>query len=51
MEEDEEPGLGGELDFLEAFSALPDPRQSRKVLYPLDEVLFLTLSAVLCGLA
>ena len=47
--EDEELGLGGKLDFLEAFSALPDPRQSKKVLYPLDEVLLLTLCAVLCG--
>jgi hypothetical protein len=42
-------GLGGKLDFLEHFSALADPRQSKKVLYPLDEVLFLTLCAVLCG--
>ncbi len=47
--EDEELGLGGKLDFLEHFSKLPDPRQSRKVLYPLDEVLLLTLCAVLCG--
>lgn len=47
--DDEELGLGGKLDFLEAFSALPDPRQSKKVLYPLDEVLLLTLCAVLCG--
>jgi predicted transposase YbfD/YdcC len=47
--EDEELGIGGKLDFLEAFSALPDPRQSKKVLYPLDEVLLLTLCAVLCG--
>jgi predicted transposase YbfD/YdcC len=49
MDEDVGEGIGGKLDFLEYFSALPDPRQSKKVLYPLDEVLFLTLCAVLCG--
>lgn len=49
MDEDFEAGIGGKLDFLEHFAALPDPRQSRKVLYPLDEVLLLTLCAVLCG--
>ena len=42
-------GLNGKLDFLEHFSALADPRQSIKVLYPLEEVLLLTLCAVLCG--
>lgn len=47
----EEPpeGLNGKLDFLDHFSALADPRQSIKVLYPLEEVLLLTLCAVLCG--
>lgn len=49
MIDDEAEGFGGKLDFLEHFSALPDPRQSKKVLYPLDEVLLLTLCAVLCG--
>jgi len=49
MDEDVGEGIGGKLDFLEYFSALPDPRQSKKVLYPLDEVLLLTLCAVLCG--
>lgn len=49
MDEDVRGGFGGPLDFLEYFSALRDPRQSIKVLYPLDEVLFLTLCAVLCG--
>lgn len=49
MNDEEEYGLGGKLDFLGAFAALPDPRQSLKVLYPLDEVLLLTLCAVLCG--
>lgn len=47
--EDEAEGLGGKLDFLEHFSVLDDPRQAKKVLYPLDEVLLLTLCAVLCG--
>lgn len=46
MMEDETEGFGGKLDFLEHFSALADPRQSKKVLYPLDEVLLLTLCAV-----
>ena len=49
MDEDVGEGVGGKLDFLGDFSALPDPRQSKKVLYPLDEVLLLTLCAVLCG--
>jgi predicted transposase YbfD/YdcC len=49
MIEDGFEGLGGKLDFLAHFSALADPRQSVKVLYPLDEVLLLTLCAVLCG--
>ncbi len=42
-------GEGGSLDFLEPFSELEDPRQRAKVLYPLDEVLLLTLCAVLSG--
>lgn len=46
---DETVGLGGKLDFLDHFADLPDPRQALKVLYPLDEVLLLTLCAVLCG--
>jgi len=49
MCEDGPEGFGGKLDFLEHFAALPDPRQSKKVLYPLDEVLLVTLCAVLCG--
>lgn len=49
MDEDVAEGVGGKLDFLEHFLTLPDPRQSRKVLYRLDEVLLLTLCAVLCG--
>jgi predicted transposase YbfD/YdcC len=35
--------------FLEHFSDLPDPRQSGKVVYPLQEVLLLCLLAVLAG--
>lgn len=46
---DEAEGLGGRLDFLTHFDQLLDPRQAPKVLYPLDEVLLLTLCAVLCG--
>jgi len=46
---DEAEGLGGKLDFLAQFADLADPRQALKVLYPLDEVLLLTLCAVLCG--
>lgn len=49
MIDDEDIGLGGKLDFLGHFADLPDPRQALKVLYPLDEVLLLTLCAVLCG--
>ena len=49
MVEEVPEGLGGKLDFLAHFAALADPRQSVKVLYRLDEVLLLTLCAVLCG--
>ena len=35
--------------FLSYFNDLPDPRQAVKVVYPLDEVLLLTLLAVLAG--
>ncbi len=42
-------GEGGSLEFLEHFSDLEEPRQRAKVLYPLDEVLLLTLCAVLSG--
>lgn len=49
MVEEVPEGLGGKLDFLAHFAALADPRQSIKVLYRLDEVLLLTLCAVLCG--
>jgi hypothetical protein len=35
--------------FLSHFNDLPDPRQAVKVVYPLDEVLLLSLLAVLAG--
>src|ERR1700720_48636 len=35
--------------FLNHFKDLPDPRQRGKVMYPLDEVLLLSLLAVLAG--
>ncbi len=35
--------------FLDHFAALPDPRQLSKVVYPLDEILLLSLLAVLAG--
>ena len=38
-----------DIVFLSHFEDLPDPRQAAKVLYPLPEVLLLTLLAVLCG--
>jgi len=49
MDDDEVLGMGGKLDFLSHFADLSDPRQAPKVLYPLDEVLLLTLCAVICG--
>lgn len=41
--------LGEAVVFLNHFKGLPDPRQCGKVVYPLDEVLILTLVAVLAG--
>jgi predicted transposase YbfD/YdcC len=35
--------------FLDHFADLPDPRQLSKVIYPLDEILLLSLLAVLAG--
>lgn len=37
------------VSFVDHFSALVDPRQAAKVLYPLDEVLLLVLCGVLSG--
>lgn len=41
--------FGEVVVFLEYFKELPDPRQPGKVVYPLDEVLLLSLLAVLAG--
>ena len=38
-----------EIGFLAHFARLEDPRQSAKTLYPLDEVLLVSLCAVICG--
>jgi hypothetical protein len=35
------------MDFINLFSEFEEPRQDEKLLYPLDEILFLVLSAVL----
>lgn len=37
------------VEFIEYFKDLDDPRQEKKITYPLDEILFLVLCAVLCG--
>ena len=37
------------IDFLGRFLALEDPRQETKVVYPLDEILHLSLCATLSG--
>ena len=37
------------LSFFQYFSNLEDPRIDRKKLYPLEEILFTTLCAVICG--
>ena len=39
----------GSVAFLDHFSALEDPRQCWKVIYPLDEIVLLVLCAVLSG--
>ena len=41
--------VGEGLCFLDYFKEMPDPRQRGKVVYPLDEVLLLSLLAVLGG--
>jgi predicted transposase YbfD/YdcC len=41
--------FGEAISFLEHFQSLPDPRQPGKVVYPLDEVLLLSLLGVLAG--
>ncbi len=37
------------IEFIKHFSSLKDPRQIKKSLYPLEEILFLVLCAVLSG--
>ena len=46
---DSSGALGEAVSFLNHFQGLPDPRQLGKVVYPLDEVLLLSLMAVLAG--
>ncbi|WP_372069885.1 ISAs1 family transposase (plasmid) [Tistrella mobilis] len=41
--------FGEAIGFLEHFEELPDGRQAGKIVYPLDEVLLLSLLAVLAG--
>jgi len=38
-----------EMDFLDIFGRLDDPRIERKKLHPMPEILLLTLCAVICG--
>ena len=40
---------GDGISLIESFSALSDPRQAAKVLYPLPEILLLLLCATLSG--
>ena len=40
---------GDEIGFLAHFAGLEDPRQSAKTLYPLNEILLVSLCAVICG--
>lgn len=37
------------LSLLEVLEGIEDPRQARSVIYPLQEVLFIMLTAVICG--
>lgn len=50
--DDKEASLGADFEttvFLDHFKGLPDRRQAGKVTYPLDEILLLSLLAVLAG--
>ena len=38
-----------EMDFLDVFGQLDDPRIDRKKLHPMPEILLLTLCAIICG--
>jgi predicted transposase YbfD/YdcC len=42
--------MAGTVSLLDHFSALKDPRQQWRVIYPLREILFLVLSATLSGM-
>jgi predicted transposase YbfD/YdcC len=42
--------MSGSIGLLEHFSALEDPREGWRVLYPLDEILLLVLCATLSGM-
>ena len=42
--------MAGTVSLLDHFSALKDPRQQGRVIYPLREILFLVLSATLSGM-
>ena len=42
-------GIGSGISLLDHFSALQDPRQAWKVVYPLPEILLLVLAATLAG--
>jgi hypothetical protein len=44
------PQASGSRSLLDHFSALEDPRQSWRVLYPLPEILLLVLCATLAGM-
>src|SRR3982751_1569410 len=46
---DSSGALGEAVSFLDHFQGLSDPRQLGKVVYPLDEVLLLSLMAVVAG--
>ncbi|MDR1243360.1 MAG: transposase family protein [Deltaproteobacteria bacterium] len=37
------------ISIIEHFGDMPDPRQQAKVLYPLSEIILLTLCAIICG--
>jgi predicted transposase YbfD/YdcC len=41
--------LDNEVNFLDYFRNIPDPRINRKKLYPLDEMLLVTICSVICG--
>lgn len=44
------PGIASPTSILDHFSALSDPRQNCKVMYPLREILLVVLCATLSGM-